>query len=69
MFLALKKILQMNGPHLVFLCETKLMTSQMNGVCKKLNYENCFAVSRTGRGGGLAMLWNSETNVQVKSFS
>ncbi|KAL9462178.1 hypothetical protein AB3S75_000224 [Citrus x aurantiifolia] len=41
----------------------------MNGVCNKLNYENCFAVSNTGREGGLAMLWNSETNVQVKSFS
>ena len=59
----------MHGPHLVFLCETKLMTLQMNVVCNKLKYENCFAVSSTGRGGGLAMLWNSETNVQVKSFS
>ena len=69
MFLALRKILQMHGPHLVFLCETKLMTSQMNGVCNKLNYENYFAVSSIGRGGGLAMLWNSDTNVQVQSFS
>lgn len=56
MFLALRKILQMHGPHLVFLCETKLMTSQMNVVCNKLNYENYFVVSSTSRGGGLAML-------------
>ncbi|XP_024038343.1 uncharacterized protein LOC112097373 [Citrus clementina] len=69
MYPALKKILQMHGPHLVFLCETKLKTRQMNEVSRKLNYENCFAVSSIGKGGGLALLWNSETKVQIKSFN
>ena len=46
MYLALKKILQMYGLHLVFfLCETKLMSMQMNEISRKLNYENCFIVS------------------------
>ncbi|KAL9462155.1 hypothetical protein AB3S75_000204 [Citrus x aurantiifolia] len=31
--------------------------------------ENCFAVSSKGKSGGLAMLWNSETNVNISSFS
>ena len=69
MYLALKKILQMHGPHLVFLCETKLKTMQMNEVSRKLNYKNCFVVSSIGKGGGLALLWNSKTNVQIKSFN
>ncbi|XP_024039545.1 uncharacterized protein LOC112098147 [Citrus clementina] len=69
MYLALKKILQVHSPHLVFLCETKLKTMHMNEVSRKLNYENCFAVSSIGKGGGLALLWKSETNVQIKSFN
>ncbi|KAL9436888.1 hypothetical protein AB3S75_022853 [Citrus x aurantiifolia] len=69
MYLALKKILQVHSPHLVFLCETKLKTMRMNEVSRKLNYENCFAVSSIGKGGGLALLWKSETNVQINSFN
>lgn len=60
MYLAFKKILQVHSPHLVFLCETKLKTMHMNEVSRKLNYENCFAVSSIGKGGGLALLWKSE---------
>ncbi|XP_024033484.1 uncharacterized protein LOC112095607 [Citrus clementina] len=41
----------------------------MNGISRKLNFENCFEVDRRGRGGGLAMLWSSEIVVQIKSFS
>ncbi|KAH9801140.1 hypothetical protein KPL71_000911 [Citrus sinensis] len=41
----------------------------MNVIGKKLKFDNCFAVSCSGRGGGLALLWNEETCVQIKSFS
>ena len=68
-FLALKKIHHMHGPQLVFLCETKPSTTQMNVTGKKLNFDSCFAVSCSGRGGVLALLWNEETCVQIKSFS
>ncbi|KAL9419771.1 hypothetical protein AB3S75_037521 [Citrus x aurantiifolia] len=56
MYLTLKKILQMHGPHLVFLCETNLKTMHMNEVNRQLNYENCFVVSSIGKGGCLALL-------------
>ena len=69
MYLALKKILQMHGLLLVFLCETKLKTMHMNEVNRQLNYENCFVVSSNGKGGGLALLWNLGTKVQIKSFN
>lgn len=36
---------------------------------KKLNFDNCFAVSSRGRSGGLALLWNSKVVVDIKSFS
>lgn len=41
----------------------------MNKVGKKLKMKNCFVVSTTSKSGGLAMLWNSETKVNIISFS
>ena len=41
----------------------------MQGKCKKLNFENCFAISSRGRSSGLALLWKSEVVVNIKSFS
>lgn len=64
-----KEILQMHRPQLMCLCETKLMSVQMQQKSRELRFENCFEVSRTGKGGGLAMLSSSELKVDVKSFS
>lgn len=36
---------------------------------KELKFDNCFAVDKSGFGGGLTLLWNSEVVVEVKSFS
>ena len=36
---------------------------------KKLNFTNCFTVDRRGLGGGLALQWNDETIVEIKSYS
>lgn len=68
-FLALKKILQIHRPQIFFLCETKLQSMQMDTIRSKLNFDSCFNVDSSGRGGGLVMLWNSKICVQIKSFS
>lgn len=67
--LAIKKILHPHRPQLIFLCETKLSSRQVNNVCRKLGTENCLAVDSKGKGGGLAMLWSSEITVQITSYS
>ncbi|KAH9764852.1 hypothetical protein KPL70_001671 [Citrus sinensis] len=36
---------------------------------RKLKIDNCLAVNRNGKGGGLAMLWYNEANVHVTSYS
>lgn len=68
-FLALQKILQQQRPQILFVSETKLTAKQMSNVSRKLKIENCLAVDRKGMGGRLAMLWNSDVNVNVTSFS
>lgn len=69
MFLAMQQILQIHRPQLVFLSETKLQSMQMDTIRSKLNFDSCFAVDSSGRGRGLAMLWNFEICVHIKSFS
>ena len=34
-----------------------------------LGFTSCFAVDRIGFGGGLALLWNPNLDVTLKSFS
>lgn len=41
----------------------------MSEVSKKLKFESCWAVSKNGRVGGLAILQNNNVNVRITSFS
>lgn len=59
----------MHRPHLIFLCETKLRSKQIMEKGKNLNFNNYFTVERNGLGGGLALLWNDEIVVDIKSYS
>ena len=67
--MSLKKILQTHRPQIVFLCETKMLPMQMNNVRVELNFENCFTVSRNGLGWGLVMLWSSDIDINIVSYS
>ena len=64
-----QRILRMHGPQMMFLCETKLESKQMVERGKKLHFDNCFTVDRWGLGGGLALLWKGEIDVDIKSYS
>lgn len=69
MRLAIKKILHLYKPQLIFFCETKLSSRQVNDVCRELGIENCLMVDCRGKSGGLAMLWSSEITVQITSYN
>lgn len=64
-----QQLLREHRPKIMFLCETKLKVKQMQEKAKRLRYQNCFAVNREGLGGGLALLWNEEVIVDIKSYS
>ena len=68
-FLALREILQEHRPQILFVCETRMMPGQMTDKSKVLGFDNCFNVSRNGMGGGLALLWSSDVNVAIASYS
>lgn len=60
----LRKILQMHRPQILFLCETKLRSRQTHKECRRLNFDNNFAVGRNGMSGGITLCW--KTDVQLK---
>ena len=41
----------------------------MEWLRSKWNFENYFTVNLVGRGGGLALIWMNEVNVDILSYS
>ena len=54
---------------ILFLIETKRKRNEMDWLRSRWKFDNCVAVDCLGRGGGLALLWLDEVNVEVQSFS
>ncbi|XP_021716609.1 uncharacterized protein LOC110684459 [Chenopodium quinoa] len=70
---ALKRIVFLEIPHMVFLMETKLKAFEMEKIKYKIKFSSCFIVDCEGEGrrrrGGLALLWNNSIDVNIRSFS
>ena len=66
---ALRELVQQWDPMVVFLTETKKKNAGMTKVRMKIGFENGFYVKKEGKGGGLAMLWRREVNLEIKSYS
>ena len=46
-----------------------MRSGQINELCRQVAVTNFFAVDNEGKSGGLAVLWNADTNVQINSYS
>ncbi|KAL9671418.1 hypothetical protein QQ045_008986 [Rhodiola kirilowii] len=56
-------------PSILGLIETKKEDSNWEFLKYRLGFDACFSVVSHGRAGGLAMLWNKDTEVTVISYS
>ena len=65
----LSELIKVQHPRIVFLIETKLKKKGIEEVRDKLKIDNVVYVDRTGMGGGLALLWDSEWDVKLKTLS
>ena len=54
---------------LVFLMKTKVEKYVLDRISRKIQYSNLFVVPRHNTGGGLALFWKTDSNVDVQSFS
>ena len=56
-------------PKLVFLMETKVEKVVLEHIGRKIQFSNLFVVPRHNTGGGLALYWPTDMNVDVQTFS
>lgn len=66
---ALKDLVSSHKPVIVGLSETKLSSKKWDSLRVYLGFQNCFSTSCIGKSGGLALLWSTEVDVTVRSFS
>ena len=66
---ALEKVVSSEDPSFIFLMETKLVVSEMDGIKEGLNRSQGLVVPCKGRSGGLALLWKKELKVDVQLYS
>ncbi|KAF5481578.1 hypothetical protein F2P56_002218 [Juglans regia] len=56
-------------PNIVFIMETKLNNKKCDRIRRRLRCDGCFGVEAVGKGGGLALLWNDEVQLEIVNYS
>lgn len=46
-----------------------MKAEQVKLISRSFNFEHCFVVNRNGMGGGLALFWSSDVNLNITSYS
>jgi exonuclease III len=65
----LKFLVRYYKPDALFLSETLVFRNKIEEFRCILGFENCFAVDRQGRGGGLALFWRNSLKCSITNFS
>lgn len=58
-------LVKLHRPWVVFLSEMRFFHDRVDGLKKRLGFENGFGVGCRGRGGGLALLWTRDVDVKI----
>ena len=62
---ALHGLIRNRRPAMIFLSETKMKDHRLDGVRRRMGFNNGFNVSPVGRAGGLSLWWDNSLEVQV----
>ena len=65
----LRHLVKRYRPSLLFLSETKMRDTKVRKFMWSLGFSGCFAVSRDGKSGGLALFWVQECTISLKHYS
>ena len=65
----LSDLVKAKGPRVIFLMETRKKKSYLERLRCRLKFDNMFIVPRRNLGGGLALLWNNDLNLHIRTFS
>lgn len=65
----LRRLLAERNPGLIFICESKITTSQCFWWSSKFKYDGVFVVDSKHRRGGLILMWREPFSVNIQSYS
>ena len=57
------------APSVLCVLETQVHTARVEGLKSTLGYDNAFAVSSSGRSGGLGIFWNNSIKMEIVPYS
>ena len=57
------------APSVVCVLETQVHKTRVEGLKQTLGFDNSFAVSSSGRSGGLGIFWNNNIRVTLLPYS
>jgi exonuclease III len=66
---ALKALIKVYRPEIIFLCETKAGEDRMEEVKRAIGYSGKFTVSARGKSGGICMLWSNTIELKIMEFN
>ena len=62
-------LVQKHAPTVLCVVETQLHKVRVEGPASRLGFDKSFAISSTGRSGGLDIFWNNNINVEILPYS
>jgi exonuclease III len=66
---ALRALIRVQNPEILFLCETKASESRIKKVVSSIGFADHIAIGPKGRAGGICMIWANLLNVEVLEFN
>jgi exonuclease III len=65
----LRDLVKRFTPSILCVVETQMHRSSVESLTRSLGFNKSFAVSSSGRSGGLGLFWNNEIKIEVLPYS
>jgi hypothetical protein len=65
----IRDLVKLHSPAFLCVVETQLQKKSVENLSVSLGFDNCFAISSSGRSGGLGLFWNKEIKIEVLPYS
>jgi hypothetical protein len=65
----LRDLVKRHNPAFLCVVETQLHKYSVENLSRSLGFDKCFAISSSGRSGGLGLFWNKEIKIEVLPYS
>jgi hypothetical protein len=65
----LREFARIHPPSVLCVVETQLTRQRVEGLARTLGYDRSFAISSSGRSGGIGILWSEEIKIEILPYS